>query len=133
MIKDFSTYNQLVRTIRTRALSQIFWNTLYNAETSSGHDGSGLARLSARRERGDMSGRYFGVEARKSVSVVPLRPPPGGRGRKGRGGKGGSFTTPCFGAHRRLVVAAWRRHWAARHWAKKDERIPGPKDIPVAY
>lgn len=37
-----------------------------------------------------MSGRYFGVEERKSVSVYPS-----GRHWARKGMRGGSFTTPC--------------------------------------
>lgn len=74
-----------------------------------------------------MSGRYLGVEERKSVSVYPS-----GRHRSAKGSRGEHVHHSSFRCSPTIGRGSAARHWAAHHWAKKDERCSGPKDIPVA-
>lgn len=62
---------------KLRRVVYILYITCIYIETSSGHDGSGLSRLSARRERRDIRSILFGVKGGSPYKRVALVSSPG--------------------------------------------------------
>lgn len=113
---------------KLRRVVYILYITCIYIETSSGHDGSGLSRLSARRERRDIRSILFGVKGGSPYKRVALVSPPESTTRKRI--KRGLIHHSLFGARRRLVLAARRIVGGAmRRRMKEDKRGSRARDL----